>query len=158
MNKQIITAIVVIVVVLLGGLFASRQGGAREVVDESANKDTQAPDGSPLDDMIHVFDPSDGVTVYSPIDVFGEARGTWFFEGSFLVQLYDGEGNLLSEGVASSTSDWMTEDFVPFEASLSYQEPVKTETGTLVLIRDNPSGDPANDMQAVVPVRFDSVE
>lgn len=160
MQKQVLVAVAIIVIVLVVGLLVSRRDGAQK--SPAADLPVAADDATPLDDMIHVFDPSEGTTVYSPIDVFGEARGAWFSEGTFPVRLYDNEGNLLSEGVASSTSasadGWMTDDFVPFEASLSYQEPPKTDTGTLVLMRDNPSGDPANDMQVVIPVQFDSAE
>jgi hypothetical protein len=47
----------------------------------------------------------------------------------------------------------MTEDFVPFEATIKFEKP-DTETGFLVLERDNPSGLPEYDDELIIAVRF----
>lgn len=89
----------------------------------------------------------------SPLVVTGEARGTWFFEGSFPVALLDAHGNTLLQTYAQAQGEWMTEDFVPFRSELTFAAP-PTATGTLLLEKDNPSGLPEHDDEFRIPVRF----
>lgn len=88
----------------------------------------------------------------SPVTLRGEARGPWFFEGSFPVQLIDNLGNEIATGVAQADGEWMTEDFVPFTATITFSTTAKS--GGIVLKKDNPSGEPENDASVTVPVRF----
>lgn len=106
-----------------------------------------------LTDNIHIASPLPDSAVTSPLDVRGEARGMWFFEASFPVRLLDGNGNEIARTAAKTGGNWMTTDFVPFDATLTFAAP-STASGTLVLKRDNPSGEPANDAEVRVPVRF----
>ena len=108
-------------------------------------------------DVITVATPLIMNEVISPLTVRGEARGWWFFEGSFPVMLTDWDGMVIASGVATAQSDWMTEQFVPFEATLNFTSPYIAgfkENGKLILKKDNPSGLPENDDSLVVPVRF----
>lgn len=93
----------------------------------------------------------------SPLVITGKARGTWFFEGDFPVKLFDGTGNLLTAVPAQAQDEWMTEDFVPFKAELEFELPL-TDTGILVLEKDNPSGLPEHADEFQIPVRFKSQE
>jgi hypothetical protein len=111
---------------------------------------TTTPDVS---DLIHVAAPAENTLVTSPLAVTGEARGTWYFEASFPIVLLDATGKTIVEDHATAQGDWMTEDFVPFTASLTFAKPA-TANGTLVLKRDNPSGLPQNDAEIRIPVRF----
>lgn len=92
-------------------------------------------------------------TITSPLTLTGEARGYWYFEASFPVELYDSNNLLLASGIATAQGDWMTENFVPFTTTLSFNQPA-TATGSLILKKDNPSGEPANDDSLIVPVTF----
>jgi hypothetical protein len=47
----------------------------------------------------------------------------------------------------------MTEDFVPYTADVTFTKP-ETNTGKLVLEKDNPSDLPENERALVVPVKF----
>jgi len=107
------------------------------------------------DDKIRVTSPSSEAVVSSPLTVSGEARGTWYFEASFPVKLFDADGNQLAVVPAQAQGDWMTEDYVPFSAVLTFDAPA-TATGTLVFQKDNPSGLPENDDEVRIPVRFDA--
>lgn len=91
--------------------------------------------------------------INSPLKITGRARGTWFFEASFPIQLLDQNGNRLTEAIATAVGDWMTEDLVPFTAELKFTAPAGN-TGQLVLNKDNPSGLPKNDAKLTIPVRF----
>jgi hypothetical protein len=89
---------------------------------------------------IRVTTPQPGETVSSPLTITGEARGTWFFEGSFPVSLTDLSGQIIGEGIATTTAaEWMTEEFIPFEAELEFEEPTASNEGILILRKNNPS-------------------
>lgn len=92
-------------------------------------------------------------TFVSPMTVTGTARGGWYFEESFPVELRDANGLLLASSIAQAQGDWMTTNYVPFTTTLTFGMPT-TATGTLIFKKDNPSGEPANDNQLVIPVQF----
>lgn len=104
-------------------------------------------------DLIRIDSPRPNVTVNSPLTVTGEARGYWFFEASFPIRIYDANGKELGWAIAQAQDEWMTEDFVPFRASLVFEKPT-TATGLLILEKDNPSGLSENDDKLEVPVVF----
>ena len=105
------------------------------------------------DDLIRVSSPRPNAVVGSPLIVKGMARGNWFFEASFPVGLFDGNGVKISQGIAQAKGEWMTTDFVPFEVTLLFAVPT-TATGTLVLNKDNPSGLPEHEDELSIPVSF----
>ena len=92
--------------------------------------------------------------ITSPITLTGRARGPWYFEASFPIELRDTNNTLLATTIAQAQADWMTTDWVPFTASLTFPAQPAGSTGTLVLKKDNPSGEPQNDASFVVPVQF----
>jgi len=92
-------------------------------------------------------------TISSPLEIQGEARGTWYFEASFPVKLLDLKGEVIAEGIAQAKSDWMAENYVPFEVKLDFLVVADTDA-ILVLKKDNPSGLPANDDQLEIPIRL----
>jgi hypothetical protein len=102
-------------------------------------------------DLIRISNPRPNQTITGPLVVKGEARGYWFFEASFPVKLFDERGNLLTTAIAQAKSDWMTEEFVPFEAELNFTVSVR-QKGALILQKDNPSGLPEHDDELRVPV------
>ena len=104
-------------------------------------------------DLIRLDSPRPGEIVTSPLVIRGEARGYWFFEASFPIELVDETGRVLTGTIATAESDWMTEEFVPFEAVLEFEsDSVRGSKGILVLKRDNPSGLPENDDALKIPV------
>jgi len=104
-------------------------------------------------DLIYLETPLPDQTISSPLTISGQARGTWFFEASFPIQIYDDSGQLLGTAVAQADGDWMTEEFVPFQAELNFNYSTST-SGVLVLEKDNPSGLPEHDDDLRVPVKF----
>jgi len=110
----------------------------------------------PKEDLIQVESPQVNDTITSPLVIKGKARGYWFFEASFPIRLYDDNGELLATAIAQAQDDWMTEEFVPFAAELKFENP-KTEKGTLVLEKDNPSGLQENADELKMPIVFGKV-
>lgn len=104
-------------------------------------------------DLIRLSTPKPNEVVKSPLTIEGEARGNWFFEASFPVKIVDANGVVLGQVPAATSEDWMTEDFVPFSATLTFEEPT-TETGKLILEKDNPSDLPENSDSLEIPLKF----
>lgn len=96
-------------------------------------------------DLIVVDVPVKGMTISSPFVVSGKARGYWFFEGSFPIELRDMQGNVLETIIAQAEGEWMTTEFVPFTASLVFTKPSTPTPAVLVFKKDNPSGLPEKD-------------
>lgn len=131
---------------------------------ESYPEQCRTPDGQTFvnkqvieDQMIVVVNPQPGDTLTENVVVEGEARGTWFFEGSFPIELRDGDGNVLAQVPAQALGEWMTADFVPFKAEFTVDFNGATN-GVLVLKKDNPSGLPEYEAQIEVPVLFQYAE
>lgn len=109
----------------------------------------------PYKDLIRLDYPAPEAQVTSPLLVKGEARGNWYFEGSFPVVLTDWDGKIIAEGVAQAKGDWMSTDYVPFEVTLNYSvETTVSNRGSLILKKDNPSGLPENDDALEITVFF----
>lgn len=99
---------------------------------------------------VFVTTPRPNQTVSSPFIVEGKARGGWFFEASFPIDLIDEAGKILGQSYVQAQSDWMTADFVPFKGEMNYA--AAATTGKLILRKDNPSGLPENDKKFEIPV------
>lgn len=104
--------------------------------------------------LIRISNPRPNQEIESPLLVQGEARGYWFFEGDFPVVLVDWDGRIIAQGIAQAKTDWMTEDFVQFEAVLEFEKPEYSNRGALILQKDNPSGLPENDDALEIPIIF----
>ena len=127
----------------------------RQCKDDEGNSFTEDI-GNTLEktDLIRVTTPSPNIIVKSPLSISGEARGYWFFEASFPIKVLDGNGTVLGIGIAQATTEWMTEDFVPFSTTIVFNVP-GTRRGTLVLQKDNPSGLPKHDDELRFPIVFE---
>ena len=112
-------------------------------------------------DLIVVELPFPGAVTDKEFSVIGKARGYWFFEASFPIEVLDKDGKSLAIGIAQAQPDpvtgeinWMTENFVPFKADIKVPT-VYIGPATLVLKKDNPSGLPENDASISIPVNFE---
>lgn len=126
-----------------------RTPDGRTFVEEAVTDDVPE-----VDDRIRVAEPQPDTAVTSPLDFRGEARGMWYFEASFPVELLDANGKRLAQTIATAEDDWMTEEFVPFSGTISWSETPETPSGILRFHRDNPSGLPEHDASVDVPVVF----
>lgn len=108
------------------------------------------------DDVITLDMPSPSSLISSPLLIRGQARGNWFFEGSFPVVLVDWDGKIIARGIATAKGDWMTQSYVTFESKLTFTAPTSSANnrGALILKKDNPSGEPKNDDALEVTIYF----
>lgn len=109
------------------------------------------------ENLIRVAKPQTGAEISSPMEINGEARGTWFFEASFPVRLVDENGKELASGIAEAEGEWMTEKFVPFKATLIFDRK-DAKSGKLILLKANPSDLEEMDDSFAVPVIFSQEE
>ena len=176
MNKSIILGLLIILI-LVGVVLVwnYREGGKQMAtissfeeciaqgypVLESYPRQCKTPDGETFVedignelekiDLIRVENPRPNQTIISPLFIKGEARGYWFFEADFPIRLYDESGKEIALTIAQAKRDWMTEDFVSFEAELNFAVSVR-QKGTLVFEKDNPSDLPENYDELRIPV------
>ena len=128
-----------------------------EEVTETTTPQTPSAPSVPSEDnsnLIRVTSPTRGAQVSSPLAITGEARGTWYFEASFPIEIRNASGAIIATSHAEAQSDWMTEDFVPFEATITFPAQPAGTTGTLILRNDNASGDPERDRSIQIPITF----
>lgn len=102
-------------------------------------------------DLIRIENPRPNAQIKSPLKISGQARGNWFFEATFPVKLLDENNKVLAQFYATTKSNWMTSEFVPFESELTFAID-KSQRGTLILEKDNPSDLPENADELRVPI------
>lgn len=107
-----------------------------------------------IPDTVVIESPRPNETISSPIIITGKARGFWFFEANFPVELKDTNGRLLGRAVAEANGEWMTTDFVSFSAELKFDNP-ETSGGCLILKKQNASGLPRHERSLTIPVKFE---
>ena len=106
-------------------------------------------------DIIRVETPRPNTVVGRSFELKGEARGNWYFEASFPVEVRDAGGNTLLSTFIMTENEWMTTEFVSFAKMITLEKIPETKTGTLILHKDNPSGLPENDDELVIPIKFE---
>ena len=145
MKKKIILIIIYfIIIIVLGGVVYSLYFKPKEEKEEGKKEG------------ILISSPKTNEKIKSPWKIEGQARGFWYFEAQFPVDLYDAYNNFLGRAILRAKDDWMTENFVPFEGELSFSPPA-TSSGTLKFLSDNPSGLPENQKVFEVQVQFEKV-
>ena len=147
MSKKIILIVIIMIVVWGLGCWYFQSKPEKETEGEISNNELEKSD------LIKTDNPRPNQIIESPLFVKGEARGNWYFEADFPVKLFDDNGFLLGVTPAHALGDWMTEDFVPFTATLPFAVP-STLKGKLILEKDNPSGLPEYADELIVPVYF----
>lgn len=147
MSKKpiVIIIIVAIILVLIGLAF---DWGRREAIAPSDIGISTSTDDLP----IVVSYPKDNQEVKSPLKISGKARGIWFFEGSFPIDLVDSNGEIIASSIATSSEGWMTEDFIDFSSTIVFEKPTSTTRALLVLKKDNPSDNPDLDQSIFIPL------
>jgi hypothetical protein len=153
-NTKYVLLGVSLILIALAGVYAIKTNIAIAPSDGEHITSTSTETTSPL---VRLTTPRPNDEIVTPLVVTGEARGNWYFEASFPVRLLDGNGKEIAATPAQAKGDWMTTNFVPFRAELTFIAP-STKEGTLVLQKDNPSGLPENADEVKIPIRFKAME
>ncbi len=98
--------------------------------------------------------PTANSKVSSPLTITGTVPSGWMFEGSFPIKLVDSDRNLIAQGSAKEVNpgSWQSSKPVAFFVTLPFS--TTDASGYIVLMNDNPSGDPINSKSFEVPVKF----
>ncbi|MBI3573863.1 hypothetical protein HY090_02330 [Candidatus Kaiserbacteria bacterium] len=143
-------AAIVLAIALIAGYFLEHkaQSPAQDLSNSTASSSYAYTNAS--EDMIFVTTPKPNQSTTGTIVIKGFARGTWFFEASFPIEVRNDRGLTIGEGQGRADTDWMTKNFVPFTAEVNLS--LYNGPATIVLKKDNPSGDPARDASLSFPV------
>ena len=102
---------------------------------------------------IRVTEPESHNRLDSTFVIEGEARGPWYFEATFPVEIRTPSGETLIETFIMTDEEWMTEDFVPFSEEITVAD--YTGPATLYLHKQNASGEPERDAWLAIPVTIE---
>ncbi|MBI4435034.1 hypothetical protein HY630_00010 [Candidatus Uhrbacteria bacterium] len=151
---------IILIVLVLGAAVLvwveMKDDGSRRLQPASDEQveEVQTTYGSEKGVNLIVTSPVKDSVISSPLVIAGEAPGFWYFEATFPLVLVNWDGLIIAQGYATAQGEWMTEEYVPFTATLEFTTPEYGETGALILQRDNPSGLPENDDAVEIPIQF----
>lgn len=175
-NKKVLYGIVaaIVLIALVGtGVYLYRQQG-KDTMKEDNKTNVVTPEDTPASSnesngtettdptalksgkgvAVVVTTPTRDSTTTSPLQVTGSVPGSWSSEGTFSVRLLDADSNVLADGTATLSGDWMTTAMVPFNADLTFEAPQAGTAGLLILEKANPSDLEENADSVTIPVVF----
>jgi hypothetical protein len=142
----------VLVAILLAGTLVAAGCAADDPPQKPERPTTEFTSAGGVD--LTVATPGKGTRIISPLEVGGQAPGSWSFEADFPIEVLDADRRTVGEGHATVKGDWMTESTVDFSGTIVF-DPPSTTSGFLVLRKANPSGLPEHDDEVEVPIRFE---
>jgi len=152
--KILVVVLGVVIIVLLGVIFFYNPANAPQLPPDNVGGAKIVQPIVSADGHLSVTSLQAGNLIASPFTLVGTVTGGgWFYEATFPVRVLDGDGMVLGSGTAQAQDDWMSTGTVPFTVIIRFSAP-RYATGTVVLSKDNPSGDSANDMSLSIPVEF----
>lgn len=162
LNKYTLSAIAFVLIIVSAMLIIFRTDKPAVTPDKSP--ESQSPTAqtdeevekeikTQKSDLIRIENLKSGDEISSPLEISGKARGGWYFEASFPIIIVDENGKELGVAIATAEGDWMTEELVPFTATLNF-DPGESKEGKIIFQKDNPSGLPEFDDSLEIPVKF----
>ena len=151
MNKKSLTTIISIIIICIAVFMVWQYTNNGKIKNQNT-----VNIGNTLEkkNLISLNSPQPNDIIKSPLLIQGQARGNWFFEGSFPIVLTDQNGTTIANGIAKANGQWMTTEFVPFTATLTFNVPVSVNNGYLILKKDNPSDKRELDDNLDIPISF----
>jgi hypothetical protein len=157
----LVAIILVIGIALVGGWYLGNQNSVQSNAP-SENPDEEVSQGESTtqatttysnadENMIIVDTPIPGATVGHIVTVSGKARGNWYFEANFPIEVRSATGTVLVQAPVQAQEEWMTTEFVPFTVQVTLPAEYKGPA-TLVLHNDNASGLPEHDRSVSIPI------
>ena len=155
-SSTIFSFLLIIVAVVVGVFYTIKDDKAADPLDFGEREIMYTPPSA--QELISVTSPERGQVISSPFVVRGQARGGWYFEATFPISLVDWDGKIIADGYATAEGEWMTEDFVPFSATLTFTDPSWdqefSQHGWVILNKSNASGLPEHDAAVEIPIKF----
>lgn len=148
MKKYIFLGLVVLVIFLSAWYFLY----ANKAVAPISEIQLTYQNGSA--EMIVIDTPKVEARVTAPITVRGKARGMWYFEARFPIEVQNADGIVIGQGFGIAEGEWMTEDFVPFTATVNLDAQY-SGPAMLIIKKDNPSGEEILDASVAFPITIE---
>ncbi len=98
-----------------------------------------------------VTSPASGAKVAHTFTVSGSAPNNWYFEAVFPIQVRDSNDDLIANAQARAQSDWTKPGMIAFTANVTI-DAAYSGPATLIVLKDNPSGNPENSDEVTVPI------
>ena len=102
--------------------------------------------------MISVASPHVGAIVGHTFAVEGQARGAWYAEGIFPLEIQNESGVVMQSFSVHALGDSHQPDFIPF--SIDIAMPYFSGPAQIVLKKANLSGLPENDASITIPIKI----
>lgn len=152
-------AVIVILAILIAALgwldyttpSSEPSDAAQTSTSTSTHENGSASSSAPLDTQVIVAKPAASSTVSSSFEVTGRAPNAWYYEAVFPIQVRDASDDLIASALGKAQSDWTVPGPVAFTSQIKLSTPYHG-TATLILLKDNPSGDPENSDEVTVPI------
>ena len=151
-TKRILYISIFIIAIVGSALYARIYLQEKEPTPSLPQTATSTPVGK--EGSLEIFSLVPNQVIESPLTISGNAR-LWYFEASFPIEVRDGNDTIIGRGIATAQDNWMTTEFVPFKATVTFTTP-STPTGTIIFRKDNPSGEARFDESFTLPVRFNT--
>ncbi len=149
MNTSKLLVILVVVGLVVAGVWFGTRRATPPLVTVPPTVEATYVNASA--DLVVVSSPLPGATVPAMFTVTGQARGTWYFEASFPLEVVSASGEQLVQMPVQAQGEWMTTNFVPFSAQITLPATYKG-AAKIILRNDNPSGLPENEKRLTIPV------
>lgn len=160
-NQNKVALLLVIIIVAVAGIWYVQSSAVQTPIGDKYGNNTGGEHTSEKITYVNASSnlivpalPFPGAVVGKSFSVIGMARGTWFFEASFPVEVIDKNGKTLAKGFAQAEGEWMTENFVLYKGDIKVPD-TYIGPATLVLRKDNASGLPEHDASISFPITIE---
>lgn len=156
-NSKIIIWVLVLAVIVLAYVVIKNNAKAPVVPDGDNGNQTQWNEGilGNKDDLIS-FSISSGSKVGGVVSYNGVIKGAYFFEANILVSVLDANKNLLKDGNAMATTEWMTSGPVSFGGSIDFTG-LPNGPAYILIQNDDPSdGEGGPPKKIFIPIVIDN--
>lgn len=97
-----------------------------------------------------------GAQVSGKESVTGKIQGGYFFEANLVLKILDANKNVLKTVSGTATTNWMTTGPVDFKGTVDFTG-LLAGPAYIAIENDNPSGEPANQKQILIPIVIQSL-
>ncbi len=161
MKKNIIKVLALVVIVGGAYFFFSTDGVNKNIAVQKKETDVFAKEVAE-----YVQSKSDMIVLNTPLiagvaapltasnNISGSARGMWFSEGTFPIEVVSEDGTVIAKGNAQADGKWTTESFVPYTAEIQVNNVLPGTRGSILLKKSNPSGEADKDDLLEIPIVF----
>lgn len=156
--KKIVIISIVLAVLIIGSVLAIIFKLPQSIFGQKPTP-TPAPTLTPSPSLgvgivVTSLQPNDVISSPLKIDGYVNGGGWIAFEGQVgTVNLLDANGRMISSSILAVPGEWMKNPPINFETMMMFEKP-QTEIGSLIFKSENPSGNPDNNKEYTLPIRF----